>query len=49
MKVEVHSNNRGYVVTIDGREYSYNATEQIKLMEDIGKAICERKVKVQEA
>lgn len=52
MKIELHDNNRGYVLTIENcirknGEYSYINTEEEKLLEDIGELIFGYKVKVE--
>ncbi len=52
MKIELHSNNSGYVIVIENSikhngEYSFINTQEFKLIEFLGELILDRKVKVE--
>ncbi len=52
MKVEFHSNNNSWVITIDDTiryngEYSYKNNEEFKFLEFIGEVVLDKKVKVE--
>lgn len=52
-KIRLHDNERGYVLEIAGTmksdgEFSYLPTETLVMLEKIGEALLEKKVKVEE-